>query len=72
MLESSFSGSSLYGATSRVRGRLFHERYSNSGMGTVLPRTIVRRRLWDEERELVDRPLSWKWGEVDGVELVGW
>ena len=70
-MENNFSGSSSYGSTSRVRGQCFHERFSSNGTGTVLPRVIVGRRLWDEERELVDRPLSWKWGEVDGVELVG-
>ena len=37
----------------------------------VLPRKVDGRRRREEERELVDRPLSWKWGEMDGVELVG-
>ena len=70
-MENNFSGSSSYGLTSRVHGWRFHEQFISNGTGTVLPRAVVRRHLWDEECELVDRPLSWKWGEVDGVELVG-
>ena len=57
-MENNFSGSSSYGSASRVRGRRFHEQYSSSGTGTILLRMVVGRRLQDEERELVDRPLS--------------
>ena len=71
-MESNVSGLSLNGSTSKVREWHFHKRFNSNGTGTVLPRAVVGRRLWDEERELVDHPLSWKWGEVDGVELVGW
>ena len=67
-MKSVFSGSSLYGSTSRVRGWHFHEWYSSSGKGTILPRTVVERRLRDEECELVDCPLSWKLG-VKWMEL---
>ena len=71
-MESNFSASSSNGSASKVRGRRFLRRFNNNGTGTVLPRKVVGRRHRDEERELVDRSLSWKWGEVDGVELVGW
>ena len=71
-MENNFSGSSSYGAASRVCGRRFHERFSSNGTGTVLPRAVVGRRLRDEVHELMDLPLSWKWGEVVGVELEGW
>ena len=71
-MENNFSRSSSYGSTSRVCGQHFHEWFYNNGTGMELPRKVVGRRHRDEERELMDRPLSWKWGEVDGVELVGW
>ena len=70
-MENNFSGSSSYSATSTVRGQRFREQFSSNGTRTVLPRAVVGRRLQDEERELVDHPLSWKWGEVVGVKLVG-
>ena len=58
VVKNDFNGSSLCGSTPRVRGWRFHERFSNSGTGTVLPRTVVGRRLWDEERRLVDHPFE--------------
>ena len=70
-MESNFSGSSSNGSASKVRGWRFHIWFSNNGTGIVLPRKVVGRRHRDEEHELVDHPLRWKWGEVDGVELVG-
>ena len=60
-MESNCCGSSTNGSTATVRGRRFHGRFSSNGTGTVLPRKVVGRRQRDEERELVDRPLSW-WG----------
>ena len=71
-MEINSCGSSLNGSAAKVCGRCFHGRFSSNGRGTVLPRKVVGRRHRDEERELVDHPLSWKQGEVDGVELVGW
>ena len=57
-MESNSCGSSSNGSAANVHGRRFHRQFSSNGTGTVLPRKVVGRRHWDEERELVDRPLS--------------
>ena len=69
-MKSDFRGSSLYGSTSEVRGWCSHERYSSDGTGTKLPRAGSDDVLRDEDRKLCGSSLSWKWGEVAGVELV--
>ena len=57
-MESNSCGSSSNGSAAKVRGRCFHGQFSSNGTEIVFPRKVVGRRHRDEERELVDRPLS--------------
>ena len=50
--------------------------FTSGTAATVLEQSFHEQRsidvLWDEDRKLCGSSLSWKWGEVAGVELEGW
>ena len=50
--------------------------FTNGTAATVLKQSFHEQRsidvLRDEDRKLCGSSLSWKWGEVAGVELEGW